>query len=195
MNDDLATKLLPALDIAAFKRAPDGAFALIAPTPRWFDRLVDDTTFPFLGHILEEATTFWQHGATGSREWGPCAEVNEVGREFHYRVLAVNAEVGQFLIFQLDSAADRMRDVLQKVREQALVNPSSGAKTTLSNVQHVVRRSSDRIHELLRPLLATGLRDPQFELWKKLSAVCDDLTNTVDALVSSGADDSVSKAP
>jgi len=39
------------------------------------------------------------------------------------------------------------------------------------------------------------MRDPQFELWTKLSAVCDDLTTTVDALVSSGADDPASKAP
>jgi hypothetical protein len=195
MTEDLAIKLLPAMDIAAFRRSAEGSFALIAPTPRWFDRLVDDTTFPFLGHILEEATTFWQRGAVGSREWGPCAEVNEVGREFHYRVLAVNAESGQFLVFQLDPGAERMREVLQKVREHALLNPSSGAPANLSKVQHVVRRSSDRINELLRPLLASGLRDPQFELWKKLSAVCDELTATVDALVSSGADDSVSKAP
>ena len=195
MSDDLATKLLPAMDIAAFKRAPDGSFASIAPSPRWFDRLVADTTFPFLGHILEEATTFWQGRTLGSREWGPCVELNEVGREFHYRVLAVTAEAGQFLVFQLDSGADRLREVLQKVRQQALVNPGSGAQTRLSRVQHVVRRASDRMHELLRPLLASGMRDPQFELWKKLSAVCDDLTVTVDALVSSGADDPASKAP
>jgi hypothetical protein len=195
MSDDLATKLLPAMDIAAFKRSADGSFALIAPTPRWFERLVEDTTFPFLGHILEEATTFWQRGALGSREWGPCAEVNEVGREFHYRVLAVNAESGQFLVFQIDPGAERMREVLQKVREHALINPSSGATATLSRVQHAVRRTSDRIHELLRPLLASGVRDAQFELWKKLSAVCDDLTTTVDSLVSTGADGSNSKAP
>jgi hypothetical protein len=195
MSDDLVTKLLPAMDIAAFKRSPEGSFALIAPPPRWFAGLVDDTTFPFLGHILEEATTFWQRGTTGCREWGPCAEVNEVGREFHYRVLAVNAEAGQFLVFELDSGADRMREVLQKVREQALANPASDVQVRLSRVQHVVRRTSDRIQELLRPLLASGLRDPQFELWKKLSAVCDELTTTVDALASSGKDDSVSKAP
>jgi hypothetical protein len=196
MSDDVVTKLLPALEIAAFKRAPDGTFALLAPSPRWFDRLVADTTFPFLGHILEEATAFWQRGAIGSREWGPCAEVNEVGREFHYRVLAVAAEGGQFLVFQLDSGAERMREVLQKAREQALASPSSAAQATLTRVQHVVRRTSDRIQEQLRPLLASGLRDAQFELWKKLSAICDELTTTVDALAgSSTADDSTRKTP
>jgi hypothetical protein len=195
MSEDHATQLLPAMDVAAFRRSPDGSFALVAPTPRWFERLVQDTTFPFLGHILEEATTFWQRGAIGSREWGPCAEVNDVGREFHYRVPAVNADAGQFLVFQIDPGADRMREVLQKVREHALLDPSSGASAALAKVQHAVRRSTDRIHDVIRPLLASGLRDPQFEIWKKLSAVCDELTTTVDSLASSGADGSVSKAP
>jgi hypothetical protein len=196
MSDDVLTKLLPAIEIAAFKRAPDGSFALVAPSPRWFARLVSDTTFPFLGHILEEATLFWQRGAAGTREWGPCAEVNEVGREFHYRVMAVQADAGQFLVFQLDPGSDRMREVLQKVRDQALASPASTAQATLTRVRHVVRLTSGRIQDQLRPLLATGLRDPQFELWKKISALCDELTTTVDALAgSSGADDTIQKAP
>jgi hypothetical protein len=186
MSDDVVTKLLPAIEIAAFRRAADGSFSPVAPPPRWFERLVADATFPFLGHILEEATVFWQGRTTGVREWGPSVEVNEVGREFHYRVLAVTVDDSQFLLFQLDPGSDRMREVLQKVREQALAGPASGAQATLSKVQHEVRRTTDRIHEQLRPLLGTGLRDPQFELWKTLTALCEDLTNTVDALV--GAD-------
>jgi hypothetical protein len=188
---DVVTKLLPAIDIAAFTRARDGSFSPVAPHPRWFERLVAETTFPFLGHILEEANLFWQRGTAGVREWGPCAEVNDEGHEFHYRVLAVTVDDSQFLLFELDSGSDRMREVLQKVREQALANPAAATQATLSKVQHEVRRTTDRIHGLLRPLLASGLRDPQFELWKTLSAVCDDLTNTVDALVgSTGAADS-----
>ena len=67
----------------------------------------------------------------------------------------LSRQAGQFLVFQLDPGADRMREVLQKVRDQALVNPASGAQATLSKVQHVVRRTGDRIHELVRPLLAS----------------------------------------
>jgi hypothetical protein len=182
MSEEDVTTLLPAIDIAAFKRGPAGSFSAIAPAPRWFERLVSDTTFPFLGHILEEATLFWQLGRPGYREWGPSVEVNELGREFHYRVVAVLSDAGQFLLFQLDPGSDRLREVLQKVREQALASPGSGAPAALGKVQHEVRRATDRLQDLLRPLLATGLRDPQFELWKKLSAVCDDLVNTVDAL-------------
>jgi hypothetical protein len=185
MSDDVVTKLLPAIEIAAFRRARDGSFSAIAPPPRWFGRLVADATFPFLGHILEEASLFWQHGTPGSREWGPCVEVNDVGREFHYRVLAVTVDHSQFLLFQLDPGSDRMREVLQRVREQALTNPASDAQATLSKVQQEVRRTSDRVHELLRPLLGSGLRDAQFELWKTLSTICDDLVHEVDALVGS----------
>ena len=156
MSDDLATKLLPAMDIAAFKRAPDGSFAPIAPSPRWFDRLVADTTFPFLGHILEEATTFWQGRTLGSREWGPCVEENEVGREFHYRVLAVTAEAGQFLVFQLDSGADRMREVpaegssagarQSRIRRsnQALQGSARGAADERSNARIAAAAAGQR---------------------------------------------------
>jgi hypothetical protein len=182
MSEAEVTKLLTAIDIAAFKRGPAGSFTPVAPAPRWFERLVADTTFPFLGHILEEARLFWLLGTPGYREWGPSVDVDERGREFHYRVVAVVvADAGDFLLFQLDPGSDRMREVLQKVREQALVG-GAGAPAALGQVRHEVRRATERIHDLLRPLLATGLRDQQFELWKALSAVCEDLVQTVDAL-------------
>ena len=185
MTDDDVTKLLPAIEIAAFRRAPDGSFSPIAPPPRWFERLVADVTFPFLGHILEEAVLFWQHGQAGLREWGPCVEMNDVGREFHYRVLAVTAGRSQFLLFQLDPGSDRMRDVLQKVREQALVDPASGTRATLAHVQHEVRTTTDRMQEALRPLLGSGQKDAQFQLWTTLSGLCDDLVRRVDAFTGS----------
>lgn len=131
MADDLAGTLLPALEIAAFARAADGSFTSIAPVPPWFGRLVADTTFPFLGHILEEATQFWATGAEGFREFGPCAEVDEAGVEYHYKVIAVSARGPQFLLFQRDPAADRLRDVLQKAREHAL--DARAAPPTLRN--------------------------------------------------------------
>ena len=66
--------LLSAIDVAVFERRPDGSFAL-APPPRGL-RIVADATFPFLGHILEEANEFWGRGSR-AQDWGPCAEVDE----------------------------------------------------------------------------------------------------------------------
>lgn len=120
MSDDALATLLPALDIAAFERTADGSFRPLAPPPSWFARLGRDGTFPFLGHILEEAVTFWATKAEGTREWGPCAEVDDNGGEFHYTVRALTLGPSAYLVFQLDQAAERMREVLQKVRSDAL---------------------------------------------------------------------------
>jgi len=121
MSDDLLKALLPALGLAAFERHVDGSFRALAPIPRWFERLAGDGTFPFLGHILEEATRHWNKGdAAKPREWGPSAETDEAGHEFHYMVTALTLSGRNVLIFSLDTASDRMRQVLQKVREQGL---------------------------------------------------------------------------
>ncbi|MGC4081358.1 MAG: hypothetical protein QM736_04400 [Vicinamibacterales bacterium] len=77
-------------------------------------------TFPFLGHILEEATAFWKRGMAGRADWGPVAEVDHDGHEYHYIVTALIADGRQYLVFQLDPGAERMREVLQKVRSEAL---------------------------------------------------------------------------
>ena len=92
MSEDLLKSLLPALHIAAFERREDGSFTSLAPPPAWFGRLVADPAFPFLGHILEEANVFWRSGGPGLREWGPVAEVDASGAEFHYKVAAVVTE-------------------------------------------------------------------------------------------------------
>ena len=81
-----------------------------------------DGTFPFLGHILEEAQAFWQSGDDGVRRWGPCAELADDGREFHYLVKALTVHARAYLVFQLDESAERMRDMLQKVRGDALAS-------------------------------------------------------------------------
>jgi hypothetical protein len=122
MTETLLATLLPAMDLVVFSHGTDGSFVSIAPPPPWFRRIAD-VTFPFLGHILEEATDFWRSGVPGSREYGPCVEVDEAGREFHYRVKALTiGEFGsQFLVFELDPGSDRLRDALQKARDQALV--------------------------------------------------------------------------
>lgn len=120
MTDNALSALLTALDVAAFEREAEGGFQPVAPLPTWFTLLSRDGTFPFLGHILEEANVFWNSGAGGLREWGPCAEVDESGREFHYLVKALRLNMRAYLVFQIDEGAERLRRVLQKVRSDAL---------------------------------------------------------------------------
>ena len=120
MTDQPLPILVTALDIAAFELAAGGAFRSLATPPPWFGRLSRDGTFPFLGHILDEARAFWDSRDQGLRQWGPCAETGDDGREFHYLVKAVTVGARSFLVFQLDDSAERMRDVLQKVRADAL---------------------------------------------------------------------------
>ena len=120
MTDEPLAILLAALDIVGFERTPDGNFRPLTVPPSWFGRLSRDGTFPFLGHILEEAKAFWNLRVDGVREWGPCADVAEDGREFHYLVKALRLQGRAYLVFQLDQGAERVREVLQKVRSEAL---------------------------------------------------------------------------
>ena len=120
MTDNALSTLLTALGIAAFERGAEGRFQSLAPLPTWFTRLSRDGTFPFLGHILEEANGFWNTQADGVREWGPCAEVDEGGQEFHYRVKALRVDTRAYLVFQVDEGAERLRRVLQRARSDAL---------------------------------------------------------------------------
>jgi hypothetical protein len=119
INEDVPV-LLAALEIAVFERNSDGSFRSVATPPAWFARLGRDGTFPFLGHILEEAIAFWAGESEGVATWGPCADVSDDGKEFHYLVKALNVNFRKFLVFQLDESAERVRDVLQKVRSDAL---------------------------------------------------------------------------
>jgi hypothetical protein len=119
VGDDALVRLLPALDIAAFERSSDGSFFPVAPLPAWFTGLARET-FPFLGHILEEAGAFWASGAQGVRQWGPCADVDDLGNEFHYLVKALTIELRTYLVFERDEGAERVREVLQKARSSAL---------------------------------------------------------------------------
>jgi hypothetical protein len=186
MSDELLKGLLPALEIAAFERRDDGSFASLAPPPAWFTRLTSDATFPFLGHILEEATKFWALGSRRRSDWGPCAEVDASGREFHYIVSALRVGARSYLVFQLDTGSDRLREVLQKVREDELKGETAlRARAVLSTVQKEVRERGEEIHEQLRRLLGTAPTDEQFRIWEGLSAKCDELMSRVDKLAGS----------
>jgi len=167
---ELLSKLLPAMATAAFLRRTDGSFVALAPLPAWFTRIASDTTFPFLGHILEEAQTFWRSGVQGSNDFGPCAADDESGAEFHYKVTALSAEGSQYLVFQLDPGADRMREVLQKIRNEGL-----SAERDASSHEAVateLRTINKDIKDLLRLLLTSNPTPEQTERLNTLAALC-----------------------
>ena len=182
MSEDLLKALMSGLGIAAFERRPDGSFASVAPLPPWFARLAGDGTFPFLGHILEEAHRFWSKGEPMLREWGPCAEVDEVGHEFHYKVTAVTMAPKHYLIFQLDPGSDRMRQMLQKVRDQALATEQrASADASFAAAMQGVRTSAERVRDLLRTFSPAAASPPDLDQRTKLAASCDDLLKRVEA--------------
>lgn len=180
MTDELLTTLLPAMNVAVFRRADDGSFSPLAPSPPWFSGLAD-VTFPFLGHILEEATAFWRSGAPGWREYGPVAETDADGREFHYRVRALAAGDGnQFLMFELDRGSDRMRDTLQTAREQALVREQEQARQ-----RRLLGQIEQRIAEMQQLFSHASSKAPgslERGLIDALNAKCQAVRESVDSL-------------
>ena len=181
MSEQTLKALLPALDMAAFQRDRDGAFQPLAPAPEWFAKMAHDTTFPFLGHILEEAALFWQRGAIGTEEFGPCAEVDASGKEFHYKVLAIRTGDGEYLVFQLDPGTDRMRVVLQKVRNEALSAERDSASHEA--VVEQMRTTNQEIKELLRSLVLSELTPEQREAVNRLAGKCVDQMGGVTRLI------------
>lgn len=173
MSDDVLTALLPAIGIAAFERRADGSFNSLTPPPAWFSRLVGNETFPFLGHVLEEAVEFWRRSASGVQEWGPCAEVDEAGTEFHYKVAAVALNGREVLLFELDTASDRLREVLQAAREHAL-SVEAGAERK-GHPSPDVRRTAREMRDIIHRLAASQPTPDQHALITMLQATCDDL--------------------
>lgn len=185
MTNDVLTALLPAIGIAAFERRADGSFSALAPPPAWFSRLVGNETFPFLGHVLEEANEFWRRSASGTQEWGPCVEVDEAGTEFHYKVAALTLGGRELLLFELDTASDRLREILQTARERAL-SPETGSNEHGAAALDL-RRSASEIRDLLRQLADSEPTQAQ-------RAVIDTLQTRFDALLS-GFESSIRWAP
>src|SRR5262245_36506826 len=159
-----AATLLSALSIAAFQRGADGTFTSLALAPSWFAQLAAEGTLPFLGHILEDAIRFWDERTPGRRDWGPCAAVDKSGHEFHYMVSAITAGDAQYLVMQLDPGSDKLREVLQQVREQALAAPTAGEpatserapyyEATIVAAQQQTQRTADQIRSLVYAALS-----------------------------------------
>ncbi len=175
MDDIVLTPLLHALGVAAFERRDDGTFTALAPPPPWFAGLTsDDGTFPFLGYVLEEAAAYWSAGSRGSRDWGPCTEVDEHGREFHFKVTACSQGNRHYLLFRLDRASAEMQAVLQKVRDRALES-----ETDAQRRERAARAGSDEVHRLLGRLLASRPTPAQVDLLRELADRCDELVRTL----------------
>lgn len=179
MSDEVLRSLLAALDIAAFSREADGSFQSLSPPPAWFPALAD-VTFPFLGHILEEATAFWRSGEPGARDYGPCAEVDPQGHEFHYRVRALTARDSgrQFLIFELDPGSDRLRYALQTAREQMLAAEKGRAAQRAAVSE--MRAIALEMMQLLNPMPSST---PDKELTRVLSTKCSALMRVADSIL------------
>jgi hypothetical protein len=179
MSDEAS--VLSAMAIAAFERRPDGSFSPLAPLPDWFTRIVADGTFPFMGHILEEANQFWRRGTPGRQDWGPCAEVDESGTEFHYTVAAVSEGDREYLVFQLDPGSDRIREVLQRARERSLTTGHETRST--SDTAIGVRQTAGEIRALVESLQAASSSNAPVQLRRAVAAKCDELVREVDELV------------
>jgi hypothetical protein len=182
MSDDLLKSLLPALGIAAFERREDGSFTSVAPPPPWFDRLVADPSFPFLGHILEEANQFWRSGSPGLREWGPVAEVDASGAEFHYKVAAVVTADARFLVFELDKASEQVRRVMQTVRTRQLEVEQTGEWSAARQAERrALRLAAHDLQEALERFRQTGSDAASAEITAELSARGEALLKAVHA--------------
>lgn len=172
MSDAALKLLFTAMDFAVFERAGDGSFTAMTPAPPWFPQLASGT-FPFLGHVLDEANAFWFSGRDGRQNWGPAAETDERGREFHYMVSALTVDGRQYLLFHLDRASDRLREVLQLARDRKLQEDRDRHGRTLA-VNGIRERSDELVNVLGR--LTTGPQAPgQRELFEQLSAACEAL--------------------
>jgi hypothetical protein len=113
-----------ALEIGVFEQVADGAFTSVAALPDWMRAFSRNPTFPFLGSFLNEARAFWAEPRETRLTWGPCAEVDETGRTFHFRVSAVSLVDHKFLVFELDHHAEETQAILQKAREVVLQRQS-----------------------------------------------------------------------
>jgi hypothetical protein len=183
MDTPALTAVTAALGIAVFVRHGDGSFDSLGPAPAWFVRVTSGETFPFLGHILEEANVFWQRRTEGRLDWGPVAELDKDGHEYHYTVTALTANRAQFLVFQLDTGAERMRDVLQKVRAEALSAEQDQASHRV--VASDLHRTNAEVKQLLAELMRTDPTPAQIELLKGLTQKSLVLSNGIGRLIQS----------
>jgi hypothetical protein len=180
MTEGPLSDLIQAMGVAVFERLPDGTFRSVTPAPAWFAPLAADGTFPFLGHILEEASDFWQSGRAGREDYGPCAEVDDRGREFHYTISAVSAGERRYLWFALDPASDRMRTALQRARETALRAEAALKGASDRSAHEAVAEAAAQIKSLVLQLAPAEMPGQQRAIVQALLEVSERLVYAVD---------------
>jgi hypothetical protein len=182
MSDESLHNLLLAMGMAAFERAPDGSFTSLGPVPPWLRRVTGDGTFPFLGHVLDDVHAFFGSGTSGVRDFGPCADVDERGEPFHYIVTAAALGDRRFLVLRRDAGSDRMQQVLQSAREQALLlRENARAADLLATLRGELSWQRDAVEELSGRLLKTDLTDEQRHLVMSLMREAERLLERVAA--------------
>jgi hypothetical protein len=179
MSDDALKPLLSALGIAAFQRSEDGSFRALAPAPAWFPRLAD-TTFPFLGHILDELNEFFHRNSSGTQDWGPCAENDADGEEFHYLVTGIAASGRQYLVFQIDRSSTRLREILQKVRDDELDDARDRRARRALAAQALTARNS--MLDVVGRLMKESPAPEQQELLRELVTLSTTIAGVADQL-------------
>ena len=120
MTPDTLAAVVSALEIGIFEQGPEGGFSSVGTPPAWMAAFSRNPTFPFLGSFLLQAQPFWSEPRAERLTWGPCAEVDADGREFHFTVTALSLPDRKILVFELDRQAELMRSLLQRAREQTL---------------------------------------------------------------------------
>ena len=93
MSNDALQAVVAALEIGIFEQGPDGGFASVGTPPAWMAAFSRNPTFPFLGSFLPQARQFWSEPRPDRLTWGPCAEVDPDGREFHFTVSACRCPI------------------------------------------------------------------------------------------------------
>ena len=181
MNEEVLSALLPALGFAVFVRGADNSFTPITPPPSWFTRL-GNVTFPFLGHILEEANQFWDGGARRTAGVGPVrgggSQRQGVPLQSH-RPDRRRADSACCFI----STPNRIASAkcCPRSERESLATEQSRNATSMSAME--VRLIREEIHRILGKLLGTNATEVQIELLRKLSSRCDELALGTERLI------------
>jgi hypothetical protein len=183
-----AADLLSALDMVAFLRRPDGSFEATGRAPAWFQSLSRDLTFPFLGTFLETATGFWSEGRDGVVWSGPCEQVDDTGRPFHFEVVALRTGADQYLVFERRHEMEEMQQVLQKARELTLEHDRVSARldnlrATQAGALASLAGLAQELAEASAVLRATSLSAEQQPLVDRLQAGSATLTSGIDTML------------